>query len=222
MRTHRPLVLLSLFALSMLGCPSPSQRGHSPRDAARGDAGPGAEWSDEPYVEDEEESGADDPEEPSIEEPEPSIEEPEGDVLDDADLDPEDPADAEWLDELDDETAEEEGSEAEESVSPCAARCCDGTVVTGEESEGSGQCVREAPALCEASVGGSAAVLRARWDDEIVYRRDRACFARCAHHSSYRRLYGVIRGCTAQATAFCEGPDRGGLADAAWSRCTPG
>lgn len=99
----------------------------------------------------------------------------------------------------------------------CAARCCDGTLVPSIQATDEGDCVRESSPLCSAH----GYVLRARWNGDVVYRRDRYCWALCCNRESYQRILGVSQGCAEEAAAYCAESDRGGLEDAAWAQCTP-
>lgn len=223
MRNTSCSLLLAVLTLALVGClGAPSGRvpgsGGARRDGGVADSGA----DEDPYAEDDE-SGADDPIDPTLEDPGASDppEEPDLEELDPAmdELDPEDAADAAWLEDLEEEWTDEESDEEDlgETTSACAARCCDGSLATDIEADDAGQCVREASVSCEASGN----VLRTRWEGDVEYRRDRSCFARCRSRAGYQRIYGVTAGCTAQASAYCDGNDRGGLADATWSRCTP-
>ncbi len=99
----------------------------------------------------------------------------------------------------------------------CYARCCDG------ELEGPAL-VADAPACHSASQTMCAAhdhVLRTELDGAEVWHRPNRCWAKCANRQAYHSLDDVTEGCTAQASAWCDVGDRGGLEDAAWSRCQP-
>lgn len=100
----------------------------------------------------------------------------------------------------------------------CYARCCDGSLAGPLGAESGRACVSASSAACE----GHGYVRRARFDEALVYQRDRSCWAKCRSRERYHRLDGVDEGCSLRAAAFCAEGDRGGLQDAMWSACAPG
>jgi hypothetical protein len=99
----------------------------------------------------------------------------------------------------------------------CYARCCN-QVLQGPVG------VSDAAACHEASQTMCAAddhVLRSELDGVQVWQRESQCWAKCENRDAYHALDGVTEGCTQQAATWCDVGDRGGLEDAAWSRCEP-
>ncbi|MCB9597075.1 MAG: hypothetical protein H6719_30405 [Sandaracinaceae bacterium] len=96
----------------------------------------------------------------------------------------------------------------------CAARCCDGSVVTALDASSERACIASARTMCEAHESS----LRVRRDGALVYQRGRSCWARCPGDAAYARLAGVTEGCTERAVEYCGGR---GLEDAMWASCAP-
>ena len=101
--------------------------------------------------------------------------------------------------------------------SPCAARCCDGTVFLEIPASSAAECVSASSPVCR----DHEYVLRARWEGSVTYERDRFCWAKCANRTAYHRVDGVTSGCTDHARAFCAAGDRGAFEDAIWDACQP-
>lgn len=99
----------------------------------------------------------------------------------------------------------------------CSARCCDGTLVTGLAASSASECVSASSPVCS----DHEYVLRARFDGDVAYDRDRFCWAKCANRSVYHRVEGVTSGCTEAAQRYCAVGDRGSFQDAMWDPCRP-
>ncbi|MCB9597078.1 MAG: hypothetical protein H6719_30420 [Sandaracinaceae bacterium] len=99
----------------------------------------------------------------------------------------------------------------------CSARCCDGTLATGLSASDGGACVSASSPVC----ADHGYVLRARFDESLVYERDRFCWSKCANREAYHRVDGVTSGCTDAARAYCAVGDRGAFEDAIWDACQP-
>lgn len=98
----------------------------------------------------------------------------------------------------------------------CSARCCDGTLVE-LSADSAAMCVSASSPVC----ADHDYVVRARFDGEVAYERERFCWAKCANRSAYHRVDGVTEGCTDAARAYCAVGDRGAFEDAIWDACQP-
>lgn len=104
-----------------------------------------------------------------------------------------------------------------EGDAQCYARCCNGTLQGPVGVQDAAACHEASQAMCAADDH----VLRSELDGVQVWQRDNQCWAKCHNRQAYHSLDGVTEGCTQAASAWCDVGDRGGLQDAAWSRCEP-
>ena len=104
-----------------------------------------------------------------------------------------------------------------EPIGQCYARCCNGVLQGPQAVAGADACHDASQTMC----AHDDHVLRSELDEAEVWERADQCWAKCENRDAYHALAGVDEDCTQHASAWCDEGDRGGLQDAAWSRCEP-